>query len=108
LDHRSYFWAGYRSPRSRERDELRPRRRLGAYLVIGTVVLFPAHAATALSATLLVTTSGDEMTPGDGLFRFTGRLAGRKLKPGAYRLKATPKANGMSGKSASAGFRVIR
>ncbi len=39
-------------------------------------------------------------------FRFTGRLGGRPLKPGAYTLVATPTAGGRSGRPASARFRI--
>lgn len=44
---------------------------------------------------------------GANSFRFTGRLAGRKLKPGSYRLVATPTASGKSGRAAQASFRII-
>ena len=45
---------------------------------------------------------------GSNRFRFTGRLGGRKLVPGAFRLVATPAANGMSGKAVTRGFRIVR
>ena len=41
-------------------------------------------------------------------FRFTGRLGGRRLKPGRYLLVATPIANGRTGKPVSAGFRIVK
>lgn len=41
-------------------------------------------------------------------FRFTGRLGGRRLKPGRYLLVATPSANRRTGKPVSAGFRIVR
>ena len=41
-------------------------------------------------------------------FRFTGRLAGRTLKPGSYRLVATPRSGGKAGHSAHAAFRIIQ
>jgi hypothetical protein len=44
---------------------------------------------------------------GANSFRFTGRLAGHKLKPGAYQLVATPKAGATTGRAASAPFRII-
>jgi virginiamycin B lyase len=44
---------------------------------------------------------------GPNSFRFTGRLAGAKLKPGQYRLVATPSAAGRSGRPASASFHII-
>jgi hypothetical protein len=45
---------------------------------------------------------------GKNSFHFTGRLNGRKLKPGRYRLVATPTAGGQKGKSTSSGFRIVR
>ncbi len=44
---------------------------------------------------------------GTNSFRFTGRLAGRKLKPGKYRLVATPSASGKTGSAASIPFRIV-
>jgi hypothetical protein len=43
---------------------------------------------------------------GASSFRFTGRIGGRTLKPGAYVLLATPTANGHAGAVARARFRV--
>ncbi len=45
---------------------------------------------------------------GTNTFRFTGRLNGKRLAPGRYRLLATPTANGEVGKAASANFRITR
>jgi hypothetical protein len=45
---------------------------------------------------------------GANSFRFTGRLAGKKLPPGRYTLVATPTANGKPGRPAPAGFRITR
>ena len=45
---------------------------------------------------------------GKNSFRFTGRLDGRKLRPGRYLLVATPTASGKSGKTRSIGFRIKR
>jgi hypothetical protein len=45
---------------------------------------------------------------GKNSFHFTGRLAGRKLKPGRYRLVATPTAAGQKGKPTASGFRIVR
>ena len=45
---------------------------------------------------------------GSDRFTFTGKLAGRSLARGRYQLLATPTANGKTGKSAKAGFRIIR
>jgi len=41
-------------------------------------------------------------------FRFTGRLAGRALKSGTYRLVATPIDNGRTGRPTRARFRIAR
>jgi hypothetical protein len=41
-------------------------------------------------------------------FTFTGRLTGHPLKPGRYRLVATPTANRHTGKPARAGFRILK
>jgi hypothetical protein len=35
-------------------------------------------------------------------------ILGRKLKPGRYRLVATPTAGGIKGKATSSGFRIVR
>ena len=45
---------------------------------------------------------------GGNRFRFTGRLAGRRLRAGRYTLVATPSASGRAGRSVSRGFRIIR
>ena len=39
---------------------------------------------------------------------FTGRLRGRALAPGSYRLSATPRVNGKTGRAVVTGFRIIR
>ena len=44
---------------------------------------------------------------GTNTFRFTGRLNGKRLRPGRYRLVATPTANGKTGRAASASFRIV-
>jgi hypothetical protein len=44
---------------------------------------------------------------GKNSFHFTGRLRGKKLKPGRYRLVATPTAGGKKGKPTSSGFRIV-
>jgi hypothetical protein len=41
-------------------------------------------------------------------FHFTGRVGGRKLKPGSYKLRALPRANGTAGLAATIPFRVIK
>jgi hypothetical protein len=45
---------------------------------------------------------------GKNSFHFTGRLSGRKLRPGRYRLVATPTAGGKKGKPTSSRFRIVR
>jgi hypothetical protein len=40
--------------------------------------------------------------------RFSGRVNGKKLKPGHYRLTLTPKLGGLSGKSVKLSFRIVR
>jgi hypothetical protein len=45
---------------------------------------------------------------GKNSFHFTGRLNGRRLKPGRYRLVPTPTAGGKTGKPTSLGFRIVR
>ena len=41
-------------------------------------------------------------------FHFSGRLGGKRLKPGRYQLVATPTAGGKTGKPATVAFRIIR
>jgi hypothetical protein len=45
---------------------------------------------------------------GANTFHFTGRVKGRALKPGAYRLTARPRAGGRTGKSVTVRFHVLR
>jgi hypothetical protein len=45
---------------------------------------------------------------GNNSFHFTGRLNGRKLRPGRYRFVATPSADGNNGKPTSSRFRIVR
>jgi streptogramin lyase len=45
---------------------------------------------------------------GRNSFRFTGRIRGRKLKPGRYRLQAVPRFAGSNGKAVKTSFRVVR
>jgi hypothetical protein len=40
-------------------------------------------------------------------FKFSGRVSGRRLRPGGYQLAATPRANGLVGKTATASFRIV-
>jgi hypothetical protein len=47
-------------------------------------------------------------TAGDNGFRFMGRVRGRTLRPGRYRLAATPVAGGSSGPVRNVGFRIRR
>jgi hypothetical protein len=43
---------------------------------------------------------------GRNSFRFTGRIGGVRLHPGAYRLVAVPSAGGLVGVTATIGFRI--
>jgi hypothetical protein len=45
---------------------------------------------------------------GPNRLRFTGRVRGRKLKPGAYRLRAVPRTAAGSGKAVARPFRIKR
>lgn len=45
---------------------------------------------------------------GANRFHFTGRVGGHRLRPGNYRLSAAPQANGTTGKTVSAQFRILR
>jgi hypothetical protein len=47
-------------------------------------------------------------TAGANSFLFTGRMAGRNLKPGKYKLVATPTAGGKKGRAARSRFRIIK
>jgi uncharacterized delta-60 repeat protein len=44
---------------------------------------------------------------GKNSFRFTGRVRGKALKPGPYRLDARPRAGGKVGKTVSVRFRIL-
>ena len=45
---------------------------------------------------------------GTNAFRFSGRIGAKKLRPGRYRLVATPTAAGKAGTLARAPFRIVR
>ena len=45
---------------------------------------------------------------GANSFRFTGRLGHKALKPGSYRLVATPTSGRLKGRSLSASFRIVK
>lgn len=65
----------------------------------------------ARKCTRLVTLKGSFMQTGRAgfnSFHFTGRLGGRRLKPGRYALVATPSANGKTGKPVSTAFRIVK
>jgi CSLREA domain-containing protein len=64
----------------------------------------------ASKCTRLVTVPGAFTQSGElgaNRFRFTGRLGGRGLRPGAYRLLAIPRAGGTRGVNAMIGFRIL-
>ncbi len=66
---------------------------------------------TAARCTRTVTLAGSfthTARKGTNAFRFTGRLGGRSLKPGAYTLVATPRVGSKSGVSATSRFRIKR
>ena len=39
---------------------------------------------------------------------FSGRIRRRTLRPGAYRLTLTPRANGLAGRAVTLAFRIVR
>jgi DNA-binding beta-propeller fold protein YncE len=45
---------------------------------------------------------------GENSFRFSGRLSGKPLPPGQYRLVGTPRADDVDGEAARATFRIVR
>jgi hypothetical protein len=45
---------------------------------------------------------------GANSFRFTGRLSRKRLKPGSYRLVATPTSGRLKGRPSSARFRIVK
>ena len=53
-------------------------------------------------------TFGTTSPAGSNAFRLTGRVAGKTLTPGSYRLSAVPRAGGRTGAAVLAGFRIIR
>ena len=64
----------------------------------------------ARKCTRLVPVSGSFTRAGSAganSFRFTGRLAGHKLKAGKYRLVATPSVGGKIGRAASVPFQIV-
>ena len=70
----------------------------------------PPEERQARKCTRFVTLRGVSRSPGvagTNTFHFTGRLNGKRLAPGKYRLVATPKANGEIGNKATAGFTII-
>jgi hypothetical protein len=65
----------------------------------------------ARACTRLVAIGGSFTVAGNAganSFRFTGRLAGRKLKPGKYQLVATPIGGGKTGTAASVSFAIVK
>jgi hypothetical protein len=44
---------------------------------------------------------------GSNSFHFTGRIGGRKLTPGSYKLVAVPTANGQAGAAGTRSFRIV-
>ena len=66
-----------------------------------------AHKRCTHLVTLAGSFSRNAVT-GANSFHFSGRLGGRKLKPGRYSLVATPTAGPAPGQPASAGFRIVK
>ena len=65
----------------------------------------------ARRCTRVVTLNGSFTRTGEAAtnsFRFTGRIDGKRLKPGSYKLVATPKANGRAGRAVSVTFHIIK
>lgn len=69
-----------------------------------------SHGRRGRSCTRYVVVGGFSHRDVAGLnrFRFTGRIHGRKLKPGPYRLRAVPHFAGHAGRAAVTGFRIVR
>jgi hypothetical protein len=84
----------------------RPGRRVGRRCVA------PTRANRGRRACTRVVTLPGAFTraarAGDNRFRFTGRLGGRALAPGAYQLAATPRAGGVAGLTTRTSFRIVR
>ena len=66
------------------------------------------HARRCTRTTTLRGSFTQTAKAGVNTFRFTGRLAGKRIKPGRYLLVATPIANGRTGRPVSAGFRIVK
>lgn len=64
-----------------------------------------AHSCTRLVALPASFTLAG--SAGANRFRFTGRLAGHKLKVGRYQLLATPISDGKTGRAATVSFRIV-
>jgi hypothetical protein len=87
--------------------QARPGRRASR----GRCVAPTRRNRTARRCTRFVTLRGGFTRTGNvgtNTFRFMGRIAGKRLKPGRYKLVATPTANGQAGRPVSAAFRIIR
>jgi hypothetical protein len=86
----------------------RPGRRTGSGATARCVAQTSANR-TGASCTRHVPVGGSftrTATASDS-FRFTGRLGGRKLAPGAYTLVATPSAGATTGKAVRGSFRIL-
>jgi hypothetical protein len=76
----------------------------------GRCVAATASNRRRASCALLVPVRGSfsrSRRAGSDRFAFGGRVAGRTLRPGQYRLVATPTANGRTGRQASVPFRIL-
>jgi PKD repeat protein len=83
---------------------LAPGRLVGGRCVKPTRRNRSARACTRTGAPRSFTRAS---TAGANSFRFTGRVGGRALAPGRYRLVATPTVGGLPGISARATFRIL-
>jgi hypothetical protein len=86
---------------------------------IGTVVSYQLPALASVRFSVLRRARGkyrtvkggftDDGNRGPNSFRFSGRMAGRKLRPGSYRLVAVPTdATGHKGPAVRRGFRIAK
>jgi hypothetical protein len=77
----------------------------------GRCVALTRRNRSSHKCTLAVTLGGNFTRTGKAAtntFRFTGRIGGKRLKPGSYKLVASPTANGDTGRAVSVRFRIIK
>jgi hypothetical protein len=75
-------------------------------------VAAPGHASThghrACTRYVKVGSFTHKDLAGSNSVRFSGRAQGRKLAPGRYRLRATPRTRGHAGRTVTRTFMIIR